>query len=67
MPESKCLFLGICGNKVIENAILSSETDIWPWMASIGNNENSIWKHDCGATLITERHFLTSAHCAKTG
>ncbi len=35
----------------------------WPWMASIGLFEEK-WIHKCGATLITDRHFLTAAHCA---
>ena len=36
----------------------------WPWMASLGNIDNSEWKHRCGATLISDKHFLTAAHCA---
>ncbi len=36
----------------------------WPWMASIGFVDNNIWKHQCGATLITRKHFLTAGHCA---
>ena len=39
----------------------------WPWMSSIGYYDgNGKWKHQCGATLITERHFLPAAHCAKS-
>ena len=57
-----------CGTRVFENEILGSETNgHWPWMASVGSHDNNNWKHVCGATLITESHFLTSAHCAKTG
>jgi hypothetical protein len=34
-------------------------------MASIGvTNEKLGWEHQCGATLVTEKHFLTAAHCA---
>ena len=36
----------------------------WPWMASVGYlDSQDKWKHQCGATLISDRHFLTSAHC----
>ena len=37
----------------------------WPWMASIGFvADDKKWKHQCGATLISDQHFLTAAHCA---
>jgi hypothetical protein len=33
-------------------------------MASVGfYDENEKWQHQCGATLVTEKHFLTAAHC----
>jgi secreted trypsin-like serine protease len=37
----------------------------WPWMASLGLYENGQWQHQCGATLISHRHFLTAGHCLK--
>ncbi len=37
----------------------------WPWMASLGfYDENKKWTHQCGATLVSQKHFLTAAHCA---
>ena len=37
----------------------------WPWMASLGfYDANDTWTHKCGATLISQHHFLTAAHCA---
>ena len=42
-----------------------NEVGHWPWMASIGylDSQNK-WRHQCGATLISDHHFLTAAHCA---
>ena len=38
----------------------------WPWMASIGfYNDQKHYSHQCGATLISDQHFLTAAHCVK--
>jgi hypothetical protein len=28
------------------------------------SNETNSWRHQCGATLITNKHFLTAGHCA---
>jgi hypothetical protein len=34
-------------------------------MASIGYYKDDKWNHQCGATLISHKHFLTAAHCVK--
>jgi len=40
----------------------------WPWMASYGFiDEKKKWQHQCGATLISDHHFLTASHCVKEG
>jgi len=35
----------------------------WPWMSSLGHYEGDKWIHQCGATLVSSKHFLTAAHC----
>ena len=63
-----------CGKKIQgseqligpENHAENNPVGDWPWMASIGSmTKEGKWEHRCGATLITDRHFLTSAHCFK--
>jgi secreted trypsin-like serine protease len=34
-------------------------------MSSLGFYEDDEWIHQCGATLVSSKHFLTAAHCVK--
>ena len=74
MPLLCLLSDPICGKNRIsdEDYVIGAPNDLennpvghWPWMASIGNLVDKEWKHQCGATLISDQHFLSAAHCAK--
>lgn len=35
----------------------------FPFMASLRRFEKNIYRHDCGASIISDRFLLTAAHC----
>ena len=68
----------ICGQSLVEedpfhvagatNHPEKNPTGHWPWMASFGVlYKDSRWEHQCGATLISNKHFITAAHCLNVG
>ena len=71
-------FFGICGQRLegedpyhvadSYNHPVKNPTGHWPRMASFGVlYKDSTWEHKCGATLITNSHFITAAHCLYSG
>ena len=46
---------------------MNYEVGDWPWMASLGYWSDGVWSHQCGATLISQTHFITAAHCVRDG
>jgi hypothetical protein len=61
---------GACG-KIYDPSTFVVQGDriqSWPWMASLGLfGEENKWQHKCGATLISDQHFLTASHCIRGG
>ena len=35
----------------------------WPWHAAIYHTQGAHFIYTCGATLISENHVITAAHC----
>jgi secreted trypsin-like serine protease len=63
--EDTCGKNGILGATFVVN---NNPIGHWPWMASYGFiDEKKKWQHQCGATLISDHHFLTASHCVKEG
>ncbi|CAF3550204.1 unnamed protein product [Rotaria socialis] len=57
--------------KVIAARIINGQTaraHSWPWQLFLVVQDSStdLW-HTCGATMLTQRHFLTAAHCVHGG
>jgi secreted trypsin-like serine protease len=42
----------------------SAKPGEYPWMVSYGQlDENGIWVHSCGGSIISHSHILTAFHC----
>ena len=44
---------------------INYEVGFWPWMASLGFYSDDEWHHQCGATLVSQTHSITAAHCVE--
>ncbi len=66
-----CLLIsdfGKCGVNTVPPHQIATRYEVghWPWMGSLGYwTDDDEWNHQCGATLISQTHFITAAHCLK--
>nr|XP_003471230.1 chymotrypsin-like elastase family member 2A [Cavia porcellus] len=40
-----------------------AQANSWPWQVSLQYQASGSWYHTCGGSLISNRWFLTAAHC----
>jgi len=67
LDSKACLLLiDIAENKMPVTSkimVVTQKKQIYNLGTSIGFYNSEEWNHQCGATLISSKHFLTAAHC----